>query len=90
MTIGISQILTGFALTAIGYISDATSQTAEVSERIYTVATLVPGICYLVVFLIMQFWYPLSKHEVEKNAEIVLSLIMQKILRKFLTNLKNI
>lgn len=63
--------LGGFALTAIGYISDAAAQTVEVSERIYTVATLVPGICYLLVFLIMQFWYPLSKHEVEKNTNIL-------------------
>lgn len=63
--------LGGFALTAIGYVSDAPAQTMEVSERIYTVATLVPGICYFIVFLIMQFWYPLNKHEVEKNTEIL-------------------
>lgn len=61
----------GFALSAIGYVSDATSQTAIVSERIYTVAVLVPGICFLVVFVIMQFWYPLSKQEVSKNTEIL-------------------
>lgn len=61
----------GFALTAIGYISDAPVQTTDVSERIYTVATLVPGICYLLVFLIMQFWYPLTRSEVEKNAGIL-------------------
>ena len=54
----------GFALSAIGYVSDATSQTAIVSERIYTVAVLVPGICFLVVFVIMQFWYPLSRRSV--------------------------
>lgn len=63
--------LGGFALTAIGYISDAPAQTAEVSERIYTVATLIPGICYFLVFVIMQFWYPLNKHEVEKNTAIL-------------------
>lgn len=63
--------LGGFALTAIGYISDATAQTVEVSERIYTVATLIPGICYLTVFLIMQFWYPLNKQEVEKNTALL-------------------
>ncbi|MBE5883884.1 MAG: MFS transporter [Lachnospiraceae bacterium] len=63
--------LGGFALTAIGYISDAPMQTVEVSERIYTVATLIPGICYLFVFLIMQFWYPLNKHEVEKNTRLL-------------------
>lgn len=61
----------GFALTAIGYVSEAPSQTAQVSERIYTVAILVPAICYLLVFLIMQFWYPLTKKEVDKNAGIL-------------------
>lgn len=63
----------GFALSAIGYVSDATSQTAIVSERIYTVSVLVPGICYLAVFLIMQFWYPLNKQEVSKNTDILQS-----------------
>ena len=63
--------LGGYALTAIGYISEAPVQTMEVSERIYTVSTLIPGICYLVVFLIMQFWYPLNKQAVEKNTEIL-------------------
>lgn len=63
--------LGGFALTAIGYVSEASAQTTEVSERIYTVATLLPGTCYVIVFLVMQFWYPLNKREVEKNTEIL-------------------
>lgn len=63
--------LGGFALTAIGYVSDASVQSGEVAERIYTVATLIPGICYFLVFLIMLFWYPLSKQEVEKNTRIL-------------------
>lgn len=63
--------LGGFALTAIGYVSEAPAQTQQVSERIYTVAILIPGICYLLVFLIMQFWYPLTKKEVDKNAGIL-------------------
>ncbi len=58
----------GFALTAIGYVSDASVQTAEVSARIYSVATLVPAICYLIVFLVMLKWYPLTKRVVEQNA----------------------
>ncbi len=61
----------GFALTAIGYLSDAPVQTEQVAERIYTVATLVPGVCYLVVFLIMQFWYPLTKTQVEENTALL-------------------
>ena len=63
--------LGGFVLTAIGYVSEAPAQTEAVSERIYTVATLIPGICYLIVFLIMQFKYPLTRREVEKNTAIL-------------------
>ena len=63
--------LGGFVLTAIGYVSEAPAQTEAVSERIYTVATLIPGICYLIVFLIMQFKYPLTRGEVEKNTAIL-------------------
>ncbi|SOY32439.1 putative symporter YjmB [Acetatifactor muris] len=63
--------LGGFVLTAIGYISEAPAQTWEVSRRIYMVATLVPGICYLAVFLIVQFAYPLTRGEVEKNTAIL-------------------
>lgn len=63
--------LGGYALTAIGYISEAPVQTAEVSERIYSVATLVPGLCYLAVFFIMKFAYPLNRRAVEKNTAIL-------------------
>lgn len=63
--------LGGFVLTAIGYVSEASVQAPGVPERIYTVATLVPGVCYLAVFLIMQFYYPLSRGEVEKNTVIL-------------------
>ena len=63
--------LGGFALTAIGYVSDAAVQSREVAGRIYTVATLVPGACYLLVFLVLQFWYPLSRSKVEENTRIL-------------------
>ena len=63
--------LGGFVLTAIGYVSEAAAQAEAVSERIYTAATLIPGVCYLVVFLIMQFRYPLTRSEVEKNTAIL-------------------
>ncbi len=61
----------GFVLTAIGYVSEASVQTEAVAEKIYSVATLVPGGCYLLVFLIIQFWYPLSRQEVERNTELL-------------------
>lgn len=61
----------GFALTAIGYVSDAPAQTAEVTGRIYSVATLVPAVCYLIVFFIMLKFYPLTKRVVEQNTAIL-------------------
>lgn len=63
--------LGGFALTAIGYVSDAPVQNEEVAQRIYTVATLFPAVSYLLVFAIMLFCYPLSKREVERNTAIL-------------------
>ena len=51
--------------------SEASSQAPEVAERIYTVATVVPGICYLIVFLIMQFGYPLNRKVVEHNTAVL-------------------
>lgn len=57
----------GFALSAIGYVSEATSQTQEVANGIYTVSTLVPAVCYFGVFAIMFFAYPLSKKAVLEN-----------------------
>ena len=61
----------GFALTAIGYVSEASSQTEQVADRIYTVATLIPGICYLIVYLIMQFGYTLNRRTVEHNTKVL-------------------
>ena len=61
----------GFVLTAIGYVSEAAVQSEAVSQRIYTAATLIPGICYLLVFVIMQFFYPLDKAKVEQNTAIL-------------------
>lgn len=63
--------LGGIALSVIGYVSEAAVQAPEVAARVYTVATLVPGICYLGVFLVMQFGYPLTREKVEKNSEIL-------------------
>lgn len=58
--------LSGLALAAIGYVSvpkgkPPVIQTDAVAHGIKAFATLTPAICYLVVFLILQFWYPLSK-----------------------------
>ena len=59
--------LGGFALSFIGYNSIAATQTASTLDGIYTLATLFPGVCYLVVGLILMFVYPLSKKVVKEN-----------------------
>ena len=54
-------------LAVIGYVaaeagSDAViQQTSEVNDGLYTLATLVPFIIYLVMALLMQFGYNLNK-----------------------------
>ena len=50
-------------LAVIGYNVDATTQTAEVVERLYTMATLVPAIVLVVMFLLLNFGYSLSKEK---------------------------
>lgn len=59
----------GFALTAIGYVTStqAVVQSEATVNGIYTVSTLVPGLCFVAVFFIMFFAYPLSKKKVEHN-----------------------
>ena len=61
--------VSGFALSAIGYDSLAAAQTAEVQGGIYGIATLFPGIVYILVGLVMIFLYPLSKKIVIQNTE---------------------
>ncbi len=65
--------LGGYALTLIGYISSTENivQSPQVVERIYTVSTLIPAICYFIVALILIFWYPLSKKAISRNREIL-------------------
>lgn len=63
--------LSGFALSAIGYNSLATFQTESVKAGIYGLATLFPGIIYILVGLVMMFLYPLSKKVVIRNTEIL-------------------
>ena len=67
--------LGGWVLGAIGYQSSKAGevivQTESVTKNIYTVATLAPAVCYLIVGLILLFAYPLSKKVVEENNRIL-------------------
>ncbi len=57
----------GWALDIIGYQSGVRVQTDAVIQGIYTTATLVPGIGFLLVALVLWFVYPLNKKRVEQN-----------------------
>lgn len=63
--------LSGFALSAIGYDSVAKVQAEGVTSGIYSISTIFPGICYIIVALILIFAYPLGKKAVTENAEIL-------------------
>ncbi len=61
--------LGGYALGLIGYDSQVQVQTREVADGIYNIATIVPGILYVAVGLVLIFIYPLSKKRVDSNVE---------------------
>lgn len=61
--------LGGYALGLIGYASAAKTQTEPVLNGLYKLATIVPGILFLCVALMLIFVYPLTKKKVEANVE---------------------
>ena len=58
--------LTGALLTAIGY-SDATAFEPSVLRGIFDIATLVPAMGFGLLAVILWFWYPLRKKQVDEN-----------------------
>jgi glycoside/pentoside/hexuronide:cation symporter, GPH family len=63
--------LGGWALGAVGYKAGTTAQNDATIQGIYTLSTLVPGVLYALVALVLLFWYPLSKKTVLQNTEIL-------------------
>ncbi len=67
--------LSGALLTMIGYNENAAkigvAQTEAVKDGIFDISTLVPAIGFVVLALILWFWYPLHKKEVDKNVAIL-------------------
>lgn len=57
----------GWALSIIGYNSQQKVQEASVLQGLYTTSTLIPGICFLLVAIMLWFVYPLNKKKVEEN-----------------------
>ncbi len=64
--------LSGWLLEAIGYNAQALqqgiSQTQEVKDGIFTIATLVPGLGFAALALVLWLWYPLGKKQVDANS----------------------
>ena len=65
--------LSGWLLTAIGYSSKAAAdglpQTQEVLEGIFDISTALPAIGFLLLAVVLWFWYPLHKKQVDANVE---------------------
>ena len=62
--------LTGLLLTVIGYNKEGTGPLADsVREGIFDISTLVPALGFILLSLVLWFWYPLHKKEVDKNVE---------------------
>lgn len=63
--------LSGWLLTAIGYNASAAQQgqvqEPAVLEGIFNISTLLPALGFLLLALVLWFWYPLHKKQVEKN-----------------------
>ena len=62
--------LTGALLSLIGY-SQSTAFTDKVKEGIFDISTLVPSAGFIVLALILWFWYPLHKKQVDENVAIL-------------------
>ena len=71
--------LGGFALTAIGYVSAASTQNQDVLDKIYSVASGVPAVAYLLVALSLFFIYPLGKKQVRENTAILAERRKQQV-----------
>ena len=60
--------LVGTLLTAIGYSESAAVQDS-VREGLFNISTLVPAVGFAVLGVILWFWYPLHKKQVDENVQ---------------------
>src|SRR5690606_35762508 len=51
----------GYALGAVGYDSTLEVQSTTTLDGLYGLATMIPAIIYILIFLILMFLYPLNK-----------------------------
>ena len=64
--------VTGLLLTVIGYEKiEGVPLPDRVKEGIFSVSTLVPAIGFILLSVVLWFWYPLHKKQVDRNVEIL-------------------
>ncbi len=63
--------VSGYLLEAIGYVvakeGETVIQSQAVKDGIYDISTIVPAIGFLLLGLVLWFWYPLHKKQVDEN-----------------------
>lgn len=63
--------MAGWLLSAIGYnenaLSQGVAQTAAVKSGIFSIGNLVPALGLIALALVLWFWYPLHKKQVDAN-----------------------
>jgi GPH family glycoside/pentoside/hexuronide:cation symporter len=62
--------LVGILLTGIGY-SELNTVQDSVKEGIFNISTLIPAIGFTLLALVLWFWYPLHKKQVDENVKIL-------------------
>lgn len=62
--------LAGVLLSMIGY-TEATAFNKEVVEGIFNISTLVPALGLFLLAIVLWFWYPLHKKQVDANVAIL-------------------
>ena len=60
--------LVGTLLTSIGY-SESAAVESGVKEGLFNISTLVPAVGFAALGVILWFWYPLHRKQVEENVE---------------------
>ncbi len=67
--------VSGWLLTFIGYNTSAAQaglgQSESVLSGIFNISTLIPAVGFLLLGLVLWFWYPLHKKQVDENVEIL-------------------
>ncbi|WP_342504825.1 glycoside-pentoside-hexuronide (GPH):cation symporter [Sporosarcina sp. FSL K6-2383] len=71
--------LGGFAIAAVGYNSGLDVQTQDTLNGIYTLATLVPAVTFILMFLMLVFFYPLNK---KRTNQLAIDLAEQRMSNK--------